>query len=217
MIRSDHGGITRNIIFDLDGTLIDSAPSIIDSLNHAFLISGLRPKIEINRSFIGPPLMETLSLLAGTRANEVLDPLASAFKIHYDTEGYKLTEAFPHVEQMLLALCRGNKNIYIATNKRSRPTLLIVDLLGWKNIFDGVFSLDGFAPDCNTKAEMLKNIVTSLDMDVSESIYIGDRNEDQEAAISSGLPFIMVGWGYQGESEVQSKKLKDPKEIMEFI
>ena len=76
-----------HIVFDLDGTLIDSAPAILASFRAAFVHTGIAPAVAIDESVIGPPLTETLQLLSGSDDPALIGRLAEAFKASYDGAG----------------------------------------------------------------------------------------------------------------------------------
>ena len=117
----------KHIIFDLDGTLIDSSDSILDSFSSAFKDCDIDLKRPLTESVIGPPLKVTLSLLSGTNDHAKLELLAKKFKANYDSFGYLNTKVYPGVSKMLDSLMRYNIVMYIATNKRILPTLKIIN------------------------------------------------------------------------------------------
>lgn len=183
------------VIFDLDGTLIDSSRSILAGFAAAFAESGRQPVAALEPGIIGPPLKETLALLAGTADPAVVDPLAEGFKRHYDSEGYKATEVFPGVPEMLAGLA-ARYPLCIATNKRIGPTRKIIAHLGWLEHFRQIHALDGFAPPARNKREMIARILAANDFAPAATLYVGDRDEDEQAAAGNGLPFAMACWGY---------------------
>jgi phosphoglycolate phosphatase len=123
---------TRDIVFDLDGTLIDSAPSILASMQAAFDGVGLVPCAALTPALIGPPLVQTLRALLPEGAGEqALPALVEGFKRHYDAIGYQQTTVYPGVQDMLQALVHMPLRLHIATNKRIAPTRRIVEHLGW--------------------------------------------------------------------------------------
>ena len=185
-----------NIIFDLDGTLIDSSGSILASFAHAFRILHLEPKRALTPELIGPPLMQTLAILSGTQEQQVLEALAHQFKSHYDTEGCKQATVFAGVIDMLEATAASNANLYIATNKRLYPTQKIMQHLGWQKYFTKVFALDYYTPAVANKKQMITRILADENILPSSAIYIGDRYEDGVAADENSLEFAMVSWGY---------------------
>lgn len=185
-----------HILFDLDGTLIDSAPAILASFRAAFVHTGIAPAIAIDASVIGPPLTETLQLLSGSDDPALIGRLAEAFKASYDGAGYKETAAYAGVGELLAELAGAGLTLSIATNKRIHPTRLILDHLGWGRHFAHVYALDLFSPRLPNKAETIGRLLTDQKIAKDQAIYIGDRSEDGESADANGLPFIAVTWGY---------------------
>ena len=186
----------HHIIFDLDGTLIDSAPAILLSFREAFTQSGVAPVRPVDESIIGPPLTETLQLLAGTRDPALISRLGEAFKASYDTAAYKATTAYADIEAVLPALVAAGFTLSIATNKRIYPTRLILEHLGWSSFFTHVYALDSFSPRLPDKAAMIARLLDDQAIPKTSAVYIGDRSEDGESADANGLPFIAVTWGY---------------------
>jgi len=185
------------VIFDLDGTLIESAPSILMGLEVAIKKSGLFPALPLDSSLVGPPLIDTLRKLVGDQLNVDLDVLVSDFKAYYDTVGFKESRTYPGVQDMLNELKKNNISLYLATNKRLEPTLKIIDYFGWTPLFDGVYAIDKFvtAPFLN-KATMIGALIQAESIEKAHAIYVGDRIEDHEASAANGIDTILVNWGY---------------------
>ena len=185
-----------HILFDLDGTLIDSAPAILASFRNAFAEAGITPVVAIDESIIGPPLMETLQILSGSQDPVLIARLADGFKAGYDTEGYKATAAYAGVGALLASLADAGLTLSIATNKRIHPTRLILEHLGWHTHFAHVYALDLFAPRLPDKAAMIGRLLADQAIPTDKAIYIGDRSEDGKSADANTLPFIAATWGY---------------------
>lgn len=185
-----------HILFDLDGTLIDSAPAILASFRDAFAQTGITPVRAIDASVIGPPLTETLQLLSGSVDPALVARLAEAFKASYDSTGYQATAAYAGVGALLAELAAAGRHLSIATNKRIHPTRLILAHLGWSDFFSHVYALDLFTPRLPDKAAMIGRLLADQGIAREQAIYIGDRSEDGESADANGLPFIAVTWGY---------------------
>ena len=189
----------RSVIFDLDGTLIDSAPSILASMQAAFDEAGIRPTRPLSDDLIGPPLAQTLTSVLGDDHADRLSELIERFKRHYDEAGYRSTRVYDGVHAMLQRLHQQNLHLYIATNKRILPTRRIVQHLGWEPLFRGLFALDYYTPPLPAKSAMLQRLRDELRQDASDLVYVGDRAEDAEAARISGIPFLWAAWGYGGD------------------
>lgn len=203
----------KSIIFDLDGTLVDSSSSILASFHEAFHSQGLRPVLPLSSDIIGPPLGQTLDRLLGYVDLDLRAKLTQAFKSHYDAVSYQQTIVFDGIESLLRDLTAKGVAIYIATNKRIIPTRLIVRRLGWADWFAGIYSLDSLSPVAITKAEVIRHIVRTHWLDEASTLYVGDRDEDALAALNAQVTFERADWGYGG---VQVSNHIDTKIIDNF-
>lgn len=183
------------LIFDLDGTLIDSAPSILAGFETILRESDIAPILPIDARLIGPPLLETLAVLTGSSNESLLKSLADAFKGYYDNAGVFQTLAFEGIPAVLAALGTAGIRMHIATNKRWQPTQAILKHLGWDGVFHSVYTQDK-AGGHKGKQAMLAQLLVAERIDSAGAVYIGDTPEDGVAANANGLPFIAVDWGY---------------------
>jgi len=187
----------KTVIFDLDGTLIESGPSILIGLEIALKKSGLFPVLPLDSFLVGPPLKDTLRELVGGQANIDLDQLVSDFKTYYDVEGFKASKPYPGVHGLLNRLIQSNASLFLATNKRLEPTLKIIDYFGWTSLFSGVYAIDKFADaPFSNKASMIHALIQAESIEKARTIYVGDRIEDREASTVNGIESILVNWGY---------------------
>ena len=183
----------QNIIFDLDGTLIDSSRGVLSSLDQICLENNIEIERPILKKIIGPPLRETLLRLTKIDDERSIDHLMNCFKLEYDSNGYKDTIVFEGINRMLSSLYDNGINLYIATNKRKNPTNKIINMLTWARFFKGIYSIDSF--DCvKTKGDLLSCIVKKYNL--KSCIYIGDHSDDFLASKVASLPYIMIGWGF---------------------
>jgi phosphoglycolate phosphatase len=188
---------TTAVIFDLDGTLIESAPSILLGLEITIKKFGLLPVLPLEPCLIGPPLRDTLKKLVGDQANVDFDVLASDFMAYYDTEGYRESKIYPGIQELLIQLTQSNIALYLATNKRLEPTLKIVDYFAWTSFFDGIYAIDKFADaPFSNKGSMIHALIQAESIEKVHTKYIGDRIEDHEASSANGIEAILVKWGY---------------------
>ena len=192
-----HSRQITDVIFDLDGTLIDSAPSILACFASTLAAQGIEPAFPLTEALIGPPLRETLSKLSCVRDETQLGTMIEDFKQRYDVTGYKATVVFPGVGSMLHGLRDAGFRMHIATNKRLLPTHLILEHLGWAGLFGAVYASDFRTPSFGSKSEMLSVLLKSEDISSEQAVYVGDRSDDRNAANANALGFIAAMWGYR--------------------
>lgn len=205
-----------NIIFDLDGTLIDSAPSILGAFKQVLEQFSYVPTQALSPHLVGPPLKQTLQVISGESDPEKLVLLVEAFKSSYDREAYALSTSYPGVGKMLESLFKNGLDMYIATNKRYIPTQKIVQYLGWGSYFQSIYAIDKVTPSYSNKAQMLQAMLSDLDLQAERCVYIGDRLEDGDAASENTIPFVYVDWGY-GPSITQVKNYRVVKTSYELL
>lgn len=184
------------LLFDLDGTLIDSAAGILSSLAAALDRSGLAPSAEIDAGLIGPPLRSTLELLTGGCDPATLDGLVERFKQDYDTRGFLLTREYPGTTDLLRSLAAEGTRMFLVTNKRRVPTGLIVEYLGWTSFFSGIYTLDSVDPTAKSKADLVKRVIADASLNPSDTRFVGDTSEDADAAGVNRIEFYRASWGY---------------------
>ena len=208
-----------HIIFDLDGTLIDSAPSILGAFKLVLEQFFYTPTGPLNSALIGPPLKQTLQLISGESDSEKLALLFEAFKSNYDSNAYTLSSSYTGVSEMLESLFRSDNYLHIATNKRLIPTQKILKYFAWEKYFQSVYAIDKLEPPFSSKAKMIQVMLSDLGLNSKNCIYVGDRPEDGEAASENEMPFIYVEWGYGPDlSKIKSQwSVKNPNDLLTLL
>ncbi|HEC74402.1 MAG TPA: HAD family hydrolase [Methylophaga aminisulfidivorans] len=205
-----------NIIFDLDGTLIDSSKGILQAVEMAFKYCKIEMQIPLNDELVGPPLTQLLIMLSGTENETVIAQLADEFKRSYDTEGYKETTIFDDIEFMLSELYQRGFKLFIATNKRKIPTEKILAFFGWSDFFEGVYALDACEQAIN-KSELISYVLKEHQLDTYSSIYVGDTIPDRLAATVNGLEFVMVSWGYEFKVDEGDHYVDSASQLLAYL
>lgn len=180
-----------NVIFDLDGTLIDSKESVLASLKYAFEHSGVFT-VDYSKFVLGPPLKESVTQLIPSGQELDVDMVISHFKDYYDSTGYKEAILFEGVETLLSHLKKDNKEIMLVTNKRCIPTERILNMFPVFEVFQCVYSLDSFDPAKQSKSEVLASMIVKENIAVEASVYVGDTNADRLAAHSNLIDFVLM-------------------------
>lgn len=184
------------LLFDLDGTLIDSSASILLTMAGALAREGIDPIMSLDESLIGPPLRQTLTRISGCADPRVIERLAVYFREVYDTVGYRQTQVYPGVDDALRTLAASGCRLFIVTNKRIHPTRLILEMLGWTNLFSGIYALDAISPAASSKGALVTRLLDEEKILAQDACLIGDTPEDAQAARENGLRFVGVTWGY---------------------
>lgn len=191
----------RIVLFDLDGTVSDSAASILGSLRQALAANGLAPlDPDTERGLLGPPFYESLPPLIGEHN---LWPVIESYREHYATAMYDTT-AFPGVVALLQALHADGRRLAIATSKPERYARPIVEHLGLARFFEtiGGDELDG---SLKTKALVIDKVLHRLGRPhPAEVVMVGDREHDVHGARAHGIDAIAVRWGYALPGELEA-------------
>ncbi|WP_182086288.1 HAD-IA family hydrolase [Aureimonas sp. ME7] len=187
------------LIFDLDGTLIDSAHDIAAAVNE-YLASRGWPAQDpaFVEGFIGNgPRRLLLDLLKSTglpHDNATVDEAVSTYIANYERNPTRHTRFYPHVEEDLRRLHRSGFSLGLCTNKPHALTLKVLDLLGIASLFEAVVGADA-APACKPDPAHLLAVCELMGADRNHVAYVGDTAVDQATAASAGIPFHAVPWG----------------------
>lgn len=186
--------IAQLLIFDWDGTLMDSEFHIVTSMQAAIRDLDLpeRSDNEI-RNIIGLGLIEAVQTLYPQQASEAFaHKMAEAYRSYYFDEGAP-QQLFPGAIEMINDLMAQNYILAIATGKSRKGLDLALDETGLKN----VFTLSRCADETTSKPhpQMLNEIISALQVDKNETIMIGDTEYDMEMAYNAGTKAIAVSYG----------------------
>lgn len=197
-----------NIIFDFDGTLIDSAPGILATYAEVLSAAGITPAVPLDQHLIGPPLQPTMEKLLGDRHADsiLLQALIEEFKLRYATTGVAHTPAYPKADETLHALRNQDYTLYLATNKRASPTLALLEKFGWEQHFRRVYCIDSRQPPYADKTEMLRHLLAENRLSAIHAMYIGDTHGDYLAASACGIDFAAAQWGYENWDTLVDRK-----------
>jgi phosphoglycolate phosphatase len=197
-----------HVLFDLDGTISDSAPGILAALRHAFAVTGLAPLApDVERGLLGPPFYESLPPLIG--GPERLPEVIAAYRTHYGNGpggagGMFDTVAYPGVPELLAHLHDSGFALGVATSKPEAYAVPILEHLGLAHLFTtiGGDELDG---SLGTKALVIGKVLERLgNPDPSQVVMVGDRSHDILGARVHGIDTVAVGWGYAVAGEIDA-------------
>jgi len=187
-----------NLIFDLDGTLIDSAPDIHAAANIALADEGLPPvTADQSRSFIGNGSAMFVARLERATAG-VSEPERHARMLDRFLEVYATshdrTRPYPDVPETLAALRKAGWRLGLCTNKPVGPARAVLAHLGWEGVFDAVIGGDSL-PVIKPDPAPLRAVIDA--MGAGPVVYVGDSEVDAATAQAAGVPFALFTPGYR--------------------
>ncbi|MFM6939373.1 MAG: HAD hydrolase-like protein [Rhodoluna sp.] len=192
------------VLWDLDGTIIDSRAGIFNSFNHTLEAMGLplMAREDLN-PFIGPPLLDSfIQLCGGDR--EAAERAKGIYRERYLQGGGALeADVFPGVLDVIAASKTSGKFNSLATSKGLSGVQIVGEHFNFLHLFDvlGTASNDGLR---SIKADVITYALAELkllDADLSRVVLVGDRIHDIEGAREHGIEVILVKWGSGDETE----------------
>ena len=184
------------VLFDLDGTLLDSLPGIESSVSAAFASQGLPAPGASLRSLIGPPIRTILAHAGNITDEPTLNALEGAFRRHYDAEGWKRTFCFPDAPRVLLSLRQHGRRLFVVSNKPRHISLRILEKESVLHLFEAVLTRDSRVPPYSGKAEMVRELLVQQQIRPEDCALVGDTMEDGKAAAEVGIGFVYMIHGY---------------------
>jgi len=185
-----------SLILDLDGTLIDSRPGILESFGTA--VAKVFPGMELDLSTVvlGPPLRRMFQTSFPAANGEEIEELLRVFRGHYDREGSLRTRVYDGAWEVLACCQRRGIVLDIATNKPLHISTSILAHLKLDHYFRSVLALDSIQPPFASKAEIIRHLLKVHDLKAGEVLYVGDSAEDVLASAVCGIRFVWAAYGY---------------------
>lgn len=186
------------LLFDLDGTLVDSVPDLTEALNMVLRERGYAP---LSRSDVAPMVGDGVPALVqrgfaarGGGACEAAEALPRYIAI-YEANATRLTRPYPGVRDTLVELRRRGYRNAVCTNKLQQATETVLQGLGLVGLFDGVAGGDRYPVKKPDKGHLLQ-LIAELGGSADRAVMIGDSENDAAAAHAAGLPLVLMSYGY---------------------
>lgn len=209
------------VFFDLDGTLVDSAPGIIESVKYALSSLGINEeREEALNSFIGPPLFDAFTKNYNL-SKDIADRAVEKYRENYNGNGaMKKFTVYPGVENMLKYLNDAGIKVCLATAKPkeyAQKMLESVDFIKYFYFINGA----SFDESKRTKSAVIKDTIDTNNFDKSKIVMVGDRENDITGALKNDIASIGVLYGYGDEKELQDAGCrticKTPEDVVKEI
>lgn len=197
-----NGDLPPCILFDLDGTLVDSLAGIEHSARKAFSACQIAFAVSGLRDLIGPPIRTILSRAGNVTDEESLDALEREFRANYDDEGWRNSFCFPQVNEVLGKLQQQGHRLFIVSNKPRHISLRVMEKEGIVTYFEEVVTPDSRCPNYTGKDQMITTLLDRQCIAPVDSVMIGDTSEDANAAAVAGISFIWMKYGYGNPSQL---------------
>ena len=191
------------ILFDLDGTIVDSAPGITASLAYTFGQLGrpIPPPVEL-LAYVGPPILDSFKNLAGMTAKQSTEAL-DIYRSHYFVTGVYDATVYPGIEEVLSQIHARGIPLSLATSKPELPATIILEhfhLIDYFDVITGASEDEVRSAKADVVAEALHRL-QARGFDISKPVMVGDRVHDVHGAAAHGVPTLFVRWGYGSAAE----------------
>ena len=190
-----------NILLDLDGTLTDSRPGIVGTIQHALRSLGVEPPPESELLWcVGPPLREIFGRLLPDCDLAMVDRAVTAYVDRYRAHGHLENRVYEGIPEMLSAL-GANSKLLLVTAKHQDSAERIVEVFSLRQHFSAVFGSNpsGHLAD---KRALVRHALETLGLNPLETAIVGDRIHDIEGGRHNRIVTVGAAWGYGTDDEL---------------
>ncbi len=195
--------MTRDYIFDLDGTLVDSQAGVTWAATQA--VATVLPEMQLPdlRAFIGPPIDLIFARALSLEDTDKIAALVAAYRELYDTRGYQNAVVYCGVEDTLRRLGALGARCFVVTNKPMLPTSRMLQHFRLDEFLAATLSPDSPGGPFTNKASAVASLLREHKVTPAKALLLGDSRDDAQAAAENGIPFVAAAYGY-GKVHAQS-------------
>ena len=210
------------ILFDLDGTLVDSQEGITKGVQYALKQDlGIdEPDLSKLLCFIGPPLALMFRQMYHV-PEEKIEPMVDTYRVYYDAIGHSQSKLYPGIEELLRFLKEQGYLLGLASSKPESSCVEILEEKGVAHYFDEIVGAT-LGPERRQKSLVLKEAFRRMKLrDLSEVVLIGDTKYDACGAAEAGIDCIGVTYGFGTREELEEAGavavFDSPRELEEYF
>ena len=193
------------IIFDMDGTLVDTSAGILQCHKYALVQMGRpEPTDKELEGIIGGPLLNTYLSRFGFSQDNAVEAV-KIYRKHYAEYGIKNVQLYPGMKEALQELKRAGFKLAVATLKAEVFAKRILEQLEIEQLFDVIHGVD--KNDALSKADLIELCMSDLNVEKNESVIIGDSVHDERGALEAGIDFVAVSYGF-GYTEKEAEQCR---------
>ena len=207
----------KMVIFDLDGTLLDTSEGIIKCHQHAhFYMGRTPPDISVLQQVIGGPLLQTYIQKFSFSPDEARQAV-DAYRIRYAEKGIHEATLYPGVSELLFNLKEDGVTLMVATLKREDFAKTMLAEFGIAKYFTHIFGVDG--KDKKEKETLLRQCVEQTGVTVKDSVLVGDSFFDYDGARACHMDFVGVtyGFGFHRQEELPRLFCENTQQVYDTI
>lgn len=211
----------NNIIFDFDGTLVNSQPGVVKAFKK--VVKELTAKKITEQEIaqlIGAPLAQIISILLNTNDEAIINRGQDLFKEYYSKEGLYQNIVYPGIKGMLESLKNQSRQLFVVSNKIELFMNKILEQHDLKKYFTLILGTDGTDTQ-SKKPDQVKYLLTRHKLKKQETVMVGDTENDIMAAKQNFIYSIGTSWGYGPKDNLVRAKADKichtPLELEQFI
>lgn len=210
------------VIFDFDGTVVDTGEGIIKSLQYSFEQMGREiPDMSDLKKFIGPPIHYSYTHFYGVSEEEVGEYIKK-YRERYKVKGIYECVLYDGMKELLCELKRRGVKLGIASSKPEHLIYSVADYLEITDMFDAIVGVQIDDSNHSTKTGLVLDAMDKLGAtDKSKVLMVGDRCFDIDGAAGAGVKSCGALWGYGNEEEFKAHKadfiISEPSEVLNLI
>ncbi len=212
----------KGIIFDLDGTLLDTIEDISNAVNTVLIEYGLTPyRIEDYKLFVGDGIEQLVERVLGKEIKrEKFNEIFTKIKETYGNNWNIKTKPYPNILEMLDKLNTKNIKMAVISNKPHKFTMLTIEYYFGKKYFSSIYGASDNYPK-KPDPFLAYKVLENFNLNQKDVAYLGDSNTDIIFAKNAGLLPFGASWGFRGEKELKENgalyTFCNPLEVLEFF
>lgn len=194
------------VVFDLDGTLLDTAPDVVGLLSQVVREHGVSDAGIVSSVVVGPPLTEGVPRACPGVPAEITSKIVEEYRLRYTESQYPLTRVFPGIPELMDGLRMSGVPLFVATNKTAGATERVLRQFGLWPRLTASMSYDQFPGRSMDKAAMIRTLLAQHRLDPASTLMVGDTELDILGGHGAGVLTMAAFYGYGSHESLLAAK-----------